>query len=65
MTALWAIFRNTWQQSKHQWVMLLVIFMLLVVVLASTFLVTVKDGPDGKPFLAAAGTDFKATGWKR
>ncbi|MCF6228056.1 MAG: ABC transporter permease subunit [Planctomycetes bacterium] len=64
MTALWAIFRNTWQQSKHQWVMLLVIFMLLVVIGASFFLVEVKEGPDGEPFLSASGAEFQQTGWE-
>lgn len=65
MTSLWAIFRNTWQQSKHQWVMLLVILMLLVVVLSSFFLVKVKERPDGTLFLSPAGAEYQAEGWEK
>ena len=65
MTALWAIFRNTWQQSKHQWVMLLVIFMFVVMIVSQLFRVEVKDGPDGEPFLAYAANEFQQEGVER
>ena len=56
MTAFWAIVHDTWRQSKHQWVMLLLIGAVVLIVPASIIFPQVRTAPDGSEFL---GTVFQ------
>jgi len=52
MTAFLAIVQDTWRQSKHQWVMILLIAVVVVYVPFAIFFVEVREAPDGSKFLA-------------
>jgi ABC-type transport system involved in multi-copper enzyme maturation permease subunit len=54
MSAFLAIVGDTWKQSKHQWVMVLVLVLLTAVSLFLVAIVTKTEAPDGTPILATA-----------
>ena len=68
MSAFWAIVHDTWRQSKHQWVMLLLIAAIGLYVPFAILMPQVRKAPDGTEFL---GTVFQKdtaqsgmeTGW--
>ena len=69
MTAFWAIVHDTWRQSKHQWVMLLLIAAVALFVPASIIFPQVRTAPDGSKFLGTIAQKDTAqtgmeTGWK-
>lgn len=53
MTAFWAIVGDTWRQSKHQWVMPLVLLLMIAAVFLGVFFVEVRELPDGTKVLSA------------
>ena len=55
MSALMAIIHDTWRQSKHQWVMILLIAVVAIYVPIVVFFLEVREAPDGSKFL---GTVF-------
>lgn len=56
MNAFLAIVHDTWRQSKHQWVMLLLIGALVIFVPVAVFFPQLRVAPDGSEFL---GTVFQ------
>jgi ABC-type transport system involved in multi-copper enzyme maturation permease subunit len=59
---IWAIWADTWRQSRQQMVYLLLAFALLAVALGSVFLVTVRLNSEGQPMLTLRLQDQPAAG---
>lgn len=57
MSAFLAIVGDTWKQSKHQWVMFLVLFLLAAISILLVAIVTTKEAPDGTPILSTVFAD--------
>ena len=52
MTAFWAIVLDTWRQSKHQWVMILMIAVVAIYVPFAVLFPKVRLAPDGSEVLS-------------
>lgn len=53
MGPLLAIIGDTWRQSKHQWVLMVLIAMIAMIVAAILYVPEVRTAPDGSQFLAS------------
>ncbi len=53
MTAFWAIVGDTWRQSKHQWVMLVMLLCFAFVIWLALYPVETRTAPDGQTILTA------------
>jgi ABC-type transport system involved in multi-copper enzyme maturation permease subunit len=52
MNAFLAIIGDTWRQSKHQWVMVVMLFVLALTIPMAVLQVEVREAPDGTPIVS-------------
>jgi ABC-type transport system involved in multi-copper enzyme maturation permease subunit len=60
MSAFWAIVRDTWLQSKHQWVVILLLGAVAFAVAVAALLPEVHEAPDGSKFVGTVFTEDNA-----
>ena len=61
---VWAIWVDTWRQSRHQIVYVLLACTLLAVALGSVFFVTVRSSPEGQPVLTLRWNERPTVGFE-